>query len=56
MLSRVVNDAANKLFAGVNDTANKLFTGVKDTADEFSPIINCIDDRCLFFLQIGTNR
>jgi hypothetical protein len=44
-----VNEAANKLTIGVNDTADKLYTGVHDTVDKFSPIINCIDDRGLFF-------
>jgi hypothetical protein len=43
------------LFAGVNDTADKLLTGVNDTADKFFTD-DKLDNRGLFFLQIGTNR
>jgi hypothetical protein len=51
-----VNDATDKLFTGVNDTVDKLFISFNNTAENFSLIINCIDDRDMFFLQIGTNR
>jgi hypothetical protein len=44
------------LISGVYDTADKLFTGVNATADKFSPAINFIDDKGLFFPQIGKNR
>ncbi len=44
------------VIAGVNGTANKLSPVSTTPPINFSQAINCIDDRGLFFLQIGENR
>ncbi len=46
-----VNDTSDKLFTGVNDTGNKCSPVSTTLPINFSPAINCIDDRGLFFLQ-----